>query len=117
MSLSIIVISVKIDPRIDDRVQQVADQPSEERNQTADKDQRHEHVVVSIESRLKAEQSDAVEIEQAFDDQRPGQKHAEETPQTGHNGNQSIAQGVLENHDLFVESFGTRRADVVELDL
>ena len=83
---------------------------------TGDKDQTHEHVVVTRERRVIAQQPHAVDLKEALDDHRASQENRQDTAHAGDNGNEGIAQGMFHIDDFLGEALRFCGQDIVELD-
>ena len=106
-------ILLETNPGIDDGVQDVGNEISEQDECSDDKVQRHQSRIVSLENGLVTEAAEPWISENCFDDDRASDKAGQEPSDTGNQRADGIAKRMLIEDGLLRQTLGERRANVV----
>ena len=106
--------SVEFDARIHPNVTQVRHQPRHQADEGKQIQRAQHHRVVAADHAFIAQQPQAVERKQRFNQQRPREKRADERRRKARDdGNERIAQHVSIEHLPLAQPFGARREHVL----
>src|SRR5262245_30682116 len=113
---SCITPSGETDAWIHNNVQEVAEKNAEHHNNRVDINERHQRRKVLLFDRRPGQTTHARDPEQEFHKNTAAQHGRQEARKQRDNWNQSIAQGMYENHPWLGDPFGTRRAHEILLN-